>query len=99
MNLANLTTVLRIALIPPIVWFYHSDQAQAQLIAAAIFTVASLTDWLDGYLARKLDQATELGAFLDPVADKLLVVVVSLVLLRPIRRCCCPSPSSSCANW
>lgn len=81
MNLANLTTILRIVLIPPIVWFYYSDQAQAHLIAAAVFAIASLTDWLDGYLARKLDQATELGAFLDPVADKLLVVVVSLVLL------------------
>lgn len=81
MNLANLTTILRIFLIPPIVFFYFSGLAQAHLIAAAIFAVASLTDWLDGYLARKLDQATELGAFLDPVADKLLVVVVSLVLL------------------
>ena len=81
MNIANLTTILRIVLIPVIVGYYYSNLAQGHLIAAAVFAVASLTDWLDGYLARKLDQATELGAFLDPVADKLLVVVVSLVLL------------------
>ena len=81
MNYANLTTILRVLLIPLIVGFYYSNLPQAHLLAAAVFAVASLTDWLDGYLARKLDQATELGAFLDPVADKLLVVVVSLVLL------------------
>lgn len=81
MNLANLTTVLRVILIPVIVGCYYANIPQAHLLAAAVFAVASLTDWLDGYLARKLDQATELGAFLDPVADKLLVVVVSLVLL------------------
>ena len=81
MNIANLTTILRIVLIPVIVGYYYSNLAQGHLIAAAVFAVASLTDWLDGYLARKLDQATELGAFLDPVADILLVVVVSLVLL------------------
>ena len=81
MNLANLTTILRIILIPVIVAYYYSDLAQGHLLAAAVFAVASLTDWLDGYLARKRDQATELGAFLDPVADKLLVAVVSLVLL------------------
>ena len=81
MNYANLTTILRILLIPVILACYYSGLAQAHLLAAVIFTIASLTDWLDGYLARRLNQATELGAFLDPVADKLLVVVVLLVLL------------------
>ncbi len=81
MNYANLISMLRVILIPLIVGFYYSDLAQAHLLAAAIFAIASLTDWLDGYLARKLNQASELGAFLDPIADKLLVVVVSLVLL------------------
>jgi len=81
MNYANLTTVLRILLIPAILACYFSGLNQAHLLAAGLFAVASLTDWLDGFLARKLNQATELGAFLDPVADKLLVVVVLLVLL------------------
>ncbi len=81
MNLANLTTFLRVILIPPIVGLYVSSLPQAHLYAAAVFAVASLTDWLDGYLARKLNQTSELGAFLDPVADKLLIVVVCLVLL------------------
>ncbi len=81
MNYANLTSILRVLLIPPILLFYYSDWALAAPLAAAVFAVASLTDWLDGYLARRLNQATELGAFLDPVADKLLVAVVSLALL------------------
>ena len=81
MNYANLTTILRILLIPAILACYYSGLAQAHLLAAGLFAIAGLTDWLDGYLARRLSQATELGAFLDPVADKLLVVVVLLVLL------------------
>ena len=60
--------------------FYLAPLELRYFLAAFIFTVASLTDWLDGYLARKLGQQTPFGAFLDPVADK-LIVAVALVLL------------------
>lgn len=80
MNIANLVTVSRVMLVPVIVLVYYSGMPFSQLIAAVLFTIASLTDWLDGYLARKLNQSSAFGAFLDPVADKLLVVM-ALVLL------------------
>lgn len=82
MTLPNVLTLLRIALIPCYAVAYHLPLAQAQLLAAAVFGIAALTDWLDGYLARRLDQASKLGAFLDPVADKLMVAVVLIVLLQ-----------------
>ncbi|ALO46458.1 CDP-diacylglycerol--glycerol-3-phosphate 3-phosphatidyltransferase [Pseudohongiella spirulinae] len=80
MNAANTVTISRVLLVPLIVVVYYSGFAWSQLAAAALFTVASITDWLDGYLARKLNQTSPFGAFLDPVADKLLVVM-ALVLL------------------
>ena len=55
---------------------------QSQTAAAAIFATAAATDWLDGYLARRLQQISKLGAFLDPVADKLMVAVVLVILLQ-----------------
>lgn len=83
-NLPNILTSLRILLIPILVAaFYLAPYESRYLLAAFIFTVASLTDWLDGYLARKLGQQTPFGAFLDPVADK-LIVAVALVLLVQI---------------
>jgi CDP-diacylglycerol---glycerol-3-phosphate 3-phosphatidyltransferase len=80
MNIANLVTISRVLLVPVIVLVYYSAMPFSQLMAAVLFTIASLTDWLDGYLARKLNQSSAFGAFLDPVADKLLVVM-ALVLL------------------
>lgn len=80
MNAANLATIARVLMVPVIVIVYYSGQPWSQLAAAVIFTIASITDWLDGYLARRLNQASAFGAFLDPVADKLLVVM-ALVLL------------------
>ncbi|MDT8429507.1 MAG: CDP-diacylglycerol--glycerol-3-phosphate 3-phosphatidyltransferase [Pseudomonadales bacterium] len=80
MNIANLVTCSRVLLVPVVVLVYYSNLPYANLYAAALFTVASITDWLDGYLARRLNQTSDFGAFLDPVADKLLVVV-ALVLL------------------
>ena len=86
LNLPNLLTWLRILFIPlmagvfylPDGWVTPSD---ANLLAAAFFGVAALTDWLDGWLARKLSQTSAFGAFLDPVADKLMVAAAFIVLL------------------
>ena len=81
MNTANLVTMSRIALTPVVVGCYYSGLPAGQLLAAVVFIIASITDWLDGYLARKLDQTSEFGAFLDPVADKVLVTVVLILLV------------------
>ena len=83
LSTANMVTYLRVLLVPVIVLVYYSGIAHSQLIAAFLFTIASLSDWLDGYLARRLNQTSPFGAFLDPVADKLLVVM-ALVLLTAI---------------
>ena len=80
MNLANAITSFRLLLIPMVVGSYYSDWVFSNVAAAALFALASLSDWLDGYLARRLDIATDLGAFLDPVADKLLVSAVLIML-------------------
>ena len=79
-SIPNLLTWMRIALIPLIVVAFYYPSQYAGPIAAGIFALAGLTDWLDGYLARKLDQTSRFGAFLDPVADKLMVAT-ALVLL------------------
>jgi CDP-diacylglycerol--glycerol-3-phosphate 3-phosphatidyltransferase len=80
LNIPNLLTWLRIALIPLIVVVFYLPGAWSGPASAAIFALAGLTDWLDGYLARKLGQTSSFGAFLDPVADKLMVAA-ALVLL------------------
>ncbi len=86
-NLPNLITVLRILLIPLIVGVFYLPDAWLgeegkNIAATTIFIVAAVTDWLDGYLARKLDQMSAFGAFLDPVADKLVVIGALIVLLH-----------------
>ena len=86
-NIPNLLTWLRILLIPVFVAvFYLPDAMLAphlkNLISASIFLLAAITDWLDGYLARKLNQSSAFGAFLDPVADKLMVAAALIVLVR-----------------
>ncbi|WP_444931175.1 CDP-diacylglycerol--glycerol-3-phosphate 3-phosphatidyltransferase [Microbulbifer sp. SSSA002] len=80
MTIANQLTLLRVALIPFFVLVFYLPYKWSYIASAAIFAVAAITDWLDGYLARKLNQSTALGAFLDPVADKLMVAT-ALVLL------------------
>lgn len=80
MNIPILLTLLRILAIPVIVIFYLLPFSWAHPVAAILLGLAALTDWLDGYLARSLSQTTQFGAFLDPVADKLLVAV-SLVMM------------------
>lgn len=80
MNIPNIITFLRILLIPIFVVVFYLPFPGNHILSAIIFTLAALTDWLDGYLARSLGQTSKLGAFLDPVADK-LIVAVTLVLL------------------
>ena len=79
-TIPNILTLLRIAIIPVIVLMFYLPYEWARPASAWIFVVAALTDWLDGYLARLWNQQSALGAFLDPVADK-LIVAVALVLL------------------
>ena len=79
----TLLTWARIVAIPAIVGVYYLDwRPETQnLFSTVLFVVVALTDWLDGYLARKLNQTSSFGAFLDPVADKLMVCAALLVLL------------------
>ena len=85
-NLPNALTWMRIVMIPLFVGVYYFPPTwlappQQNLIATVIFTAAALTDLLDGYLARKLNQVSAFGAFLDPVADKLMVAAALIVLV------------------
>jgi len=82
MNLPNILTVSRIVLIPVFVVAYYLPFSWSYTASAIIFTIAAGTDWLDGYLARKLDQSTPFGAFLDPVADKLMVAISLTVIIE-----------------
>lgn len=83
LSLPNLLTSLRILLIPVLVIvFYLLPLEWRYFASAAVFTIAAITDWLDGYLARRLKQTTTFGAFLDPVADKLLVAVALVLLVE-----------------
>jgi CDP-diacylglycerol--glycerol-3-phosphate 3-phosphatidyltransferase len=83
-NWPNVLTLVRISVIPLLVLFYYLPLPWGHLAAAIVFTAASFTDWLDGYLARYLKQSTKLGAFLDPVADKLMVsTALVLVVAEP----------------
>ncbi len=80
-SLPNLLTVMRILLIPIFVIVFYLPFSWAHATTAIIFAIASFTDWLDGYLARRLKQFSIFGAFLDPVADKLLVATSLLLLV------------------
>ncbi len=82
MNTPNLISSLRILLIPVLILAFYYPSEWRHLILAAIFTIASISDWLDGYLARKLNQHTAFGAFIDPVADKVIVAVALILLIE-----------------
>lgn len=82
MNVANQLTLLRILLIPLIVVIFYLPYEWRYPVASGIFCLAAITDWLDGWVARKYDQMTEFGAFLDPVADKLMVAVALVLLVE-----------------
>ncbi|MEO7862265.1 MAG: CDP-diacylglycerol--glycerol-3-phosphate 3-phosphatidyltransferase [Nitrospirales bacterium] len=85
LNLPNSLTLLRILLIPVFVWFFSESSPERALAAGLVFACAAFTDFLDGYLARKSGQITNLGKLLDPVADKLLVAA-GLILLVQFQR-------------
>ncbi len=80
MNLPNILTLFRVGLLPVYIIIFYLPFSWAHLTAAGFFTIACITDMLDGYLARTWQQTSRFGAFMDPVADKLLVAV-TLVLL------------------
>ncbi len=82
MNVPNSLTATRIAMIPVLVLVFYWPFEFHKLVAAGIFGLAAITDWVDGYLARKLAQTTQFGAFLDPVADKLMVAVALVLLVE-----------------
>jgi CDP-diacylglycerol--glycerol-3-phosphate 3-phosphatidyltransferase len=85
LNLPNLLTMARIAIIPVVLWLLDEGTPQACVYAALVYSAAALTDLLDGYLARRMNIVSVLGKFLDPLADKLLVMA-SLIWMVPMGR-------------
>jgi CDP-diacylglycerol--glycerol-3-phosphate 3-phosphatidyltransferase len=81
-NLPTWLTLFRVLLLPVMVVVFYLPFRGASLVAAMVFVLAGFTDWLDGYLARRLDMASAFGAFLDPVADKLMVAVTLFLLVQ-----------------
>ncbi len=81
-NLPNILTWIRIAAIPVVVYCFFSSMDFARPIAGIVFGLAAITDILDGYAARKLGQTSRFGEFLDPVADKLMVTVVLVLIVQ-----------------
>ena len=81
-TLPNILTLLRIVLIPVLVIVFLTQSRYSYQLSAAIFGLAAITDWLDGYFARRLKQLSVFGAFLDPVADKLMVAVALVLLVQ-----------------
>ena len=87
LNVPNLLTWLRILMIPLVIGVFYVPEVwlsswHRNLIATALFGAAAVTDWLDGYLARRLNQMSAFGAFLDPVADKLMIAAALIVLVE-----------------
>ncbi|HKA42299.1 MAG TPA: CDP-diacylglycerol--glycerol-3-phosphate 3-phosphatidyltransferase [Burkholderiales bacterium] len=87
LNVPNIVTLSRIILIPVLIGVYYTPEGwltreTQNIVGTSVFILAGITDWLDGYLARKLNQMSAFGAFLDPVADKLIVVAALVVLLH-----------------
>jgi len=80
-NIPMILTFLRVGLIPFVVIIYYIPTPWAHFVSALLFIIAALTDWLDGYVARQWNQITKFGAFLDPVADKLLVAAALVALV------------------
>ena len=82
LNAPNLMTLGRIALVPLLLWFLYYENRRNSFIAAAIYAVCALSDWFDGWLARVSNKVTTLGKFLDPLADKVIVLSALVMLVR-----------------
>ena len=82
MSIPNILTLIRIGLIPVFVLAFYLPFKWSHIATALIFGIAAITDILDGYLARRLGQVSALGAFLDPVADKLMIAVALVLLMQ-----------------
>ncbi len=82
LNLPTYLTLLRIVLIPVLAVLFYLPWPHAHLACALVFSLAGVTDWLDGFLARRLNLTTRFGAFLDPVADKLMVAVTLVLIVQ-----------------
>jgi len=82
LNLANVLTLFRIAAIPAVVICFYSPMSDARPIAAILFGIAAVTDFIDGWVARRFGQTSRFGEFLDPVADKLMVAIVLVMLVQ-----------------
>jgi CDP-diacylglycerol--glycerol-3-phosphate 3-phosphatidyltransferase len=82
MNIPTILTFIRIGLIPILAIAYYLPVSWANIATTAVFILAGITDWFDGYLARRLNQMSAFGAFLDPVADKLMVAVALILLMQ-----------------
>ncbi len=83
MLLPNILTFVRVLIVPLIIWaFFSLSHPYNFYWSASLFLLAAITDWLDGYLARSLKQTSQFGAFLDPVADKLLVMAAGLLIVQ-----------------
>ena len=99
-NLPNMLTLGRILLIPIFVWFTYDATPLYSFLAAVVFTVASITDVIDGYLARRWNLVTVVGKFMDPLADK-LIVMAERGSGKP--RCSCAGSSrfasTTCTRW
>ncbi|MDO9308795.1 MAG: CDP-diacylglycerol--glycerol-3-phosphate 3-phosphatidyltransferase [Deltaproteobacteria bacterium] len=85
LNIPNILTMMRIAAIPLLAALLMSPSKSSGFWAAAVFAIASITDWLDGYLARRMGIVTVFGKFLDPIADK-LIVMAAMVMILPFGR-------------
>ena len=82
MNIPNGLTILRLVLVPVYVATFSLNSSPWVVVSATIFLLASLTDWLDGYLARRRQQVTDFGTLLDPIADKVLILAALVMLVQ-----------------
>ncbi len=84
-NLANILTVARLALLPPIILLLFIDKPWAAWSVLALYSAGAITDWLDGFIARRWNQVSDFGRFMDPISDKIFVVSMMVMLIATHR--------------